>query len=337
MVASVFEHLIISCCFLFIKPWSLCICNSLPGSTPGNAMEVVDGVPLRDSTGPAATLKSIKTQVGNPTSNDSEQSVVALPGSLYSSSSYQNIEDGDTSKISFAEGGHAAQSHPEAQISGFSEENSTRTLITSMPSPPQISSRGWFPRSDVALHDPVAAPELDKILNGFLSVPDLLVGNSLATSILKYSSTALSHESDPNSESSENIQGNLVSFSNTDCSASPISSSFIEAPSAAYHLGKRVVPRNIVPSGPKNLTMDTSNAQYSRFMQVPVSQNQAYAPNSVSTMLLQQEMNPPALFHVDSRASVTSTWIQPGTNSGPGFSFPIAPTTTASFGQVSTS
>lgn len=296
-----------------------------PGSTPGNATEVVAGVPLRDSTGPGATVRSIKTQVGNPVSNDSDQSGVSLPGSVskglfYSSASYQTIEDVDGSKIS------ATQPHTETQVSGFSEENSMRTAITSLPPPSQISTRTWFPRLDVALHDPVSAPELDTTSNGSLSVPDPLVGNSLTTSIHNYSSIALLHEPDPKSESLENIHGN------TDCSPFP-NSSFMEAPSTAYYLGKRVVPRAIVSSTPR---ISTTDIQYSRFMQVPVSQNQAYAPNSVSTMSLQQEITP-ALFHVDSRASAISTWIQPGTNSGPGFSFPMAPTTTASFGQVSTS
>jgi len=308
------------------------------GSTPGSALEVVDEVPRRESTGPVATLKYSNTQVGNPISNDSDLSGVALPdsvskGLLYSTPSYQNVEDGDASKISFTEGLHAAQPHPEAQISGFFEENSMRTVITSMPPPPQISSRRWFPRLDVALHDPDPAPELDTTSNGSLSMPGPFVGNSPATSIVNYSSTGLSHEPDPKAE---NIQANLVSFGNTDCSASPSSSSFIEAPSTAYHLGKRVVPRAIVSSSPRIPTMDTSNVQYSRFMQVPVSQNQAYAPNSVSTMSLQQAISPPNLFYADSRANITSTWIQPGTNSGLGFSFPSAPTAIASFGQVST-
>lgn len=142
-----------------------------PGSTPGNATEVVDGVPLRDSTGPGATVRSIKTQVGNPVSNDSDQSGVALPGSVskglfYSSASYQTIEDVDGSKISFTEGPHATQPHTETQVSGFSEENSMRTAITSLPPPSQISTRTWFPRLDVALHDPVSAPELDTTSNG---------------------------------------------------------------------------------------------------------------------------------------------------------------------------
>jgi len=309
----------------------------LPGSTPGNALEAVDGVPLRDSTEAVATLKLIKTQVGNPTVNDSDQSGVALSdsvpkGVLSLSASYQNIEEGDASVTSFNGALHAAQTHPEAQISGFSEESSMRTVITSAPPPPQVSSRGWFPRLDVAHHDPVPAPEPDTTLNGSLSVPGPLVGNSHATSMLNYSSTTPSQELDL---LSEDIQANLASFGNIDYSASH--SFFVEAPSTAYHLGKRVVPRAIVSSSLRTSTMDTSNAQNSRFMQVPVSQNPVYAPNPVSKMSLQQEVNPPASFHVDSRAPITSTLFQPGNSPGLEFSFPMATTSTATFGQVRTS
>ena len=304
-------------------------------------MGLVDELPLRDAIGPVATPKTsatpvhiIKTQVGNPASDDSGLAVVALPDSVpkiasYASPSY--MEDG-ASKISFTEGRQAAQ--PEAQSSGSLEENFTRTVITATLPPLQKSSRRWFPPLDVALLDPVPGPEFATTLNGSLLVPQPSVGNSLATSTSSYSPAAFSHELESNSESSGNIQGNLVPIGNTMSSVSPNPSAFIESPSVSHHLGKRVAPPAIVSSSPRMLTVDHESAQYSRLVQVPVSQSQAYAPNSVPTLSLQQEINPPALFHIDSRASGKTLWIQPGTNSGPGFPFPMV-TKNTSFGQVS--
>jgi hypothetical protein len=303
-------------------------------------MEMIDGVPFRDATGPAAISKTsatpihiIYTQVGDRVSDNSGLADIALPGSVskaasYASASYQNVEDG-ASKTSFTEGRHADE--PEAQSSGSFEEDSSRAVIISGPPPLQKPSRRWFPPLDVALLNPVAAPELATTLNDSLLAPQPSVVNSFATSTVSYSPTAISHESESNPESFGNIQGNLVPAVNIISSASPNPSSFIEAPLASYHVGKWVAPPAIVSASPRMLTMDTNTAQYPRLIQLPVSQSQAYAPNSVPTLSLQQEMIPPVLFHVDSRAS---GWIQPGTYSGPGFSFPNIATTTP-FGQVS--
>ena len=303
-------------------------------------MEMVDGVPLRDVSGPVAISNTnatpvhvIKTQVGDPVSGETSLAVVALPGSVpkaasYAIASHENVEDG-ASKLSFTEARHAAE--PEAKRSGSFEENFMRTASSSTPPPLQKSSRRWFPPLDAALLNRVVASEPATTLSSSLLAPQSPIGNSLATSTNSYSPITLLHESELNPESFRNIQGNLAITGNIISSAVPNPSSFIEGPLPSYHLGKRVSTLATVSSSPRMITVDTSNGHYSRLIQLPVSQSQA---NSVSTLSSQQEFNLPASFHVDSRASSSSLWVHPGTNSGPGFSFPMVPTTN-SFGQVS--
>ncbi|XP_073385911.1 uncharacterized protein [Physcomitrium patens] len=224
-----------------------------------------------------------------------------------------NTGEGDSTKIPATEGRHRDQTYQGAQNAGYSEEKHVKAMLT--PTLPQISSRRCFPLSDVGTD---TTPKLATTLNESLLVPNRSVASSLASTI-SHPTSFSSDEPESNSETVGIIQGILTPVGNTISTAGPTQSSFVETPLISYRSGKRVGTAAAASSCPRMSTTDTRNSHNSRLVQQPVSQNQAHASNSVPTLPLQLDINPPAWFNADGRANGNFPRVQSGTNSRPGF------------------
>lgn len=237
--------------------------------------------------------------------------------------------EGDSTKIPATEGRHRDQTYQGAQNAGYSEEKHVKAMLT--PTLPQISSRRCFPLSDVGTD---TTSKLATTLNESLLVPNRSVASSLASTI-SHPMSFSSDEPESNSETVGIIQGILTPVGNTISTAGPTQSSFVETPLTSYRSGKRVRTAAAASSCPRMSTTDTRNSHNSRLVQQPVSQNQAHASNSVPTLPLQLDINPPAWFNADGRANGNFPRVQSGTNSRPGFPFPAVSTTSPFYGQGS--